>query len=264
MRRSRRLAAGMSPREVARAEQVDEAEIQGLLRQADFAALVESWHAIDALPQAEQIRRLVVLARQAIEQVLCDWDVPAAFFVLRENERGRDPAETIANGIIAAARRRARAGTAHRPHPHRTPAHPTAAGPAPTGRPRRAGDLARRRQAARATAAEHAIRHAASDSAREPPPRPTPPASPPPSPLPARPWPPSRPGPAPPCPPRPGSRAASPSPPARARPAPGTEPLAAGPVASSRPPPIASPGSRSEVKGQTPDADHSRRVALPR
>ena len=140
MRRSRRLAAGMSPREVARAEQVDEAEIQDLLQRADFAALVQSWHAIDALPQAEQIRRLVILARQAIEQALCDWDVPAAFFVLRENERGRDPAETVANGIIAAARRRARARARHRrQRPHRTPAHrnrrpPSAHRPTPARR----------------------------------------------------------------------------------------------------------------------------------
>ena len=148
MRRSRRLAAGMSPREVARAEQVDEAEIQDLLQRTDFAALVQSWHAIDALPQAEQIRRLVILARQAIEQALCDWDMPAAFFVLRENERGRDPAETIANGIIAAARRRARTSTAPPPGIGRQPIA-TAARSAPTGRPRRAGDLARRRQAAR-------------------------------------------------------------------------------------------------------------------
>ena len=165
MRRSRRLAAGMSPREVARAEQVDEAEIQDLLQRADFAALVQSWHAIDALPQAEQIRRLVILARQAIEQALCDWDVPAAFFVLRENERGRDPAETVAKGIIAASRRRARTSTAPppAPAPDASPSQPPPAQrpPADPGAQVIWHGAAKLRAA---TTAEHAIRHAACDS----------------------------------------------------------------------------------------------------
>jgi hypothetical protein len=169
MRRSRRVAAGMSPREVARSEQVDEAEIQGLLQQADFAALVESWHVIDALPQAEQMRRLVALARQAIEQALYDWDVPAAFFVLREDARGRDPAETIAHGIIAASRRRARASTAPPPAAGTgvAPPQPRTALPAPA-QPRARLVWRGAEKLRAATAAEHAIRHAASDARADP------------------------------------------------------------------------------------------------
>ncbi|HEX6013209.1 MAG TPA: hypothetical protein VFY87_15695 [Geminicoccaceae bacterium] len=77
----------MSAREVARAEAIDEAEIQGLLARDDFRALVESWREFETLPPEEQTRRLVILARQAIANALADWDVGAAFFVLREDER---------------------------------------------------------------------------------------------------------------------------------------------------------------------------------
>jgi hypothetical protein len=88
---SQRLAAGMSPREVAHAERRNEAAIQGLLAQDGLRELVASWEALAAKPPEEQTRQLVILARQAIHNALADRDVGAAFFVLREDERGRDP-----------------------------------------------------------------------------------------------------------------------------------------------------------------------------
>jgi hypothetical protein len=98
----------MSPRDVAHAERRDEAAIQGLLAQDGFRELVASWEALAAKPPEEQTRQLVVLARQAIHNALADWDIGAAFFVLREDERGRDPALTLAKGVVASCRRRCR------------------------------------------------------------------------------------------------------------------------------------------------------------
>ena len=107
LRVSQRLAAGMSVAEVARAERADTAAIESLLAQDGFAAVVESWRAMAEQPEAEQTARLVRLARLAIENALTDWDMGAAFFVLRENAQGRDPAHTIAERIIATAKRTA-------------------------------------------------------------------------------------------------------------------------------------------------------------
>jgi hypothetical protein len=150
----------MSPNEVARADGVDEAEIQGLLATDSFRRLVGSWQALEAKPPEERRRRLVTLAFQAIEQALADWDLGAAFFVLREDAGGRDPAVTVADGVIAASKRQARAGAA-------IPPPPTMPAPGPAPRlPSMAESGLRviRRGAERlraATFAEHAARHAA-------------------------------------------------------------------------------------------------------
>jgi hypothetical protein len=174
LRRSRRLASGMSPREVARADGVDEAEIQGLLATDSFRRLVASWQALEAKPPEERRRRLVTLAFQAIEQALADWDMGAASCVLREDAHGRDPTITVADGVIAASKRRARAGAAVPPPPD-----PPAPGPAPDPRPpsmAESGLRVIRRGAERlraATFAEHAVRHAATaagEAAAPPPP----------------------------------------------------------------------------------------------
>ncbi len=128
IRVSQRLAAGMSVAEVARAEHSDEPAIEGLLARRGFAALVESWRAMAEQPEAEQTARLVKLARIAIENALDDWDMGAAFFVLRENTQGRDPAHTVARRIVASAKRSAAAPPTPTVEP---PPAPPAAPPAP-------------------------------------------------------------------------------------------------------------------------------------
>ena len=159
IRVSQRLAAGMSVAEVARAEHSDEPAIEGLLARKGFAALVESWRAMAEQPEAEQTARLVKLARIAIENALDDWDMGAAFFVLRENTQGRDPAHTVAKRIVASAKRSAAAA----PHPAPTvepPPAPPATPPAPP-RPYDPLDALVRRQTAalrRAVLAEQAVR----------------------------------------------------------------------------------------------------------
>ena len=121
----------MSVAEVARAEHSDEPAIEGLLARKGFAALVESWRAMAEQPEAEQTARLVKLARIAIENALDDWDMGAAFFVLRENTQGRDPAHTVAKRIVASAKRSA-ATTPPTPTVEPPPA-PPATPPAPRG-----------------------------------------------------------------------------------------------------------------------------------
>lgn len=157
LRMSQRLAAGLSAREVARAEAVEEAAVEDLLAQEGFRALVESYRALAERPVEEQTARLVRLARIAIENALAaDWDMGVAFFVLREHEAGRDPAETIAKRVVAAARK----GPA-------APAAPPSPVPAAPADPPRAYDpldaLVRRQTAAlrRAVLAEHAAHEAA-------------------------------------------------------------------------------------------------------
>lgn len=130
LRVSQRLAAGMSVAEVARAENTDTAAIDALLARDGFSAVIESWRAMAEQPEAEQTARLVRLARQAIENALTDWDMGAAFFVLRENAQGRDPAHTIAKRIVAGAKR-STAPPAPMP-PAETPPPPPATPPAPS------------------------------------------------------------------------------------------------------------------------------------
>lgn len=166
-RLAQRFASGMTVAEVARAEGREEAAIEGLLAQERFRALVASQKALAERPVEEQTARLVILARQAIENALSDCDVGAAFFVLREHSEGRDPARTVANRILASARRTAAPAAAQHPSPPATaPAAPHPYDPL--------DGLVHRRTAAlrHAVIAEHAVREAAGTEPRETPARP--------------------------------------------------------------------------------------------
>lgn len=155
LRISQRLAVGMTPKEVARAEATDEAAIEGLLAQEDFRELVEADRALLALPVEEQRARLVKLARFALRNALADDHAGAALFVLREEARSRDPAETLAHSVLARSRRLA-LSTAQAPAAPRRP-------PAPARRYDPLDALARRGAASlrRAVVEEHAVQHAA-------------------------------------------------------------------------------------------------------
>ncbi|MEK0082283.1 hypothetical protein, partial [Benzoatithermus flavus] len=109
LRISQRLALGMSPEAVARAEGTTPEAVACLLQQRAFRGLVESFEKLIARPAAEQRTRLVRLARLALENALSDWDAGAALFVLAEDARGRDPAESLAEAVLARARRPATA-----------------------------------------------------------------------------------------------------------------------------------------------------------
>ena len=102
-----RLAAGLSPAAAALAEGERGAElVEELLAQEDFRELVEATRESLAEPPEVQRRQLVMLARQTLERAMAwDGDPRAALFVLEEDARGRDPAETLADGVQKARRR---------------------------------------------------------------------------------------------------------------------------------------------------------------
>ena len=101
-----RLAAGLPPKAAALPEGGDEAMVAGLLEREDFQALVEAARAWHEDSDETARRKLVVMARQALERAM-DWedDPRAALFVLDEEARGRDPAATVAAAVLKRPRR---------------------------------------------------------------------------------------------------------------------------------------------------------------
>jgi hypothetical protein len=117
LRMADRLAVGMSPTAAALPEGLDAAMVDELLAQEDFRELVEATKACLEEPPEVQHRQLVILARQTLERALAwDDDPKAALFVLEEDARGRDPAVTLAEGVLK-AQRRALAAAAPPPAP---------------------------------------------------------------------------------------------------------------------------------------------------
>jgi hypothetical protein len=114
-----RLAAGLSPAAAALAEGERGAElVEELLAQRDFRELVEATRECLAEPPEVQHRRLVMLARQTLERAMAwDGDPRAALFVLEEDARGRNPAETLADGVQKARRRAIAAASPATPSP---------------------------------------------------------------------------------------------------------------------------------------------------
>ena len=148
MRVSQRLACGLTPRQVALAERTDEAAIDALLAQAGFRALVAAYEDFLALPPADAMAQLVKLARLALENALCDHDVGAALFVLREDKLHRDAAQTLAKNVLATSRRKHGSAAPPSPAPNSTRDPPLRARP-PPARPRRRPPPPRRDRRAR-------------------------------------------------------------------------------------------------------------------
>jgi hypothetical protein len=154
IRTAQRLAAGLPEAALARAERTDEAAIDGLLASECFAELVGSYRELIDEPAAAHTARLVDLARMALEQALVlDLDPGAALFELEEAEHGRDPAETLAKGVLARARRRSGP----------PPSVPIPPGPAAHPLDRRVCGAARNLRDA--TLAEHALHRSAERAA---------------------------------------------------------------------------------------------------
>jgi hypothetical protein len=163
IRVSQRLAAGLSPAAVARAERLSAARVEELLAEDGFAELIAAGRAMQALPAAAQLMRLKGMALAVLERALADEDVRVALFFMSELSHGRDPALSVAKAVIAA---QARLG--------RLPA--AAPRPAPKPRPAQASDphaalMARTRSALREAMAEE---EAALVRADAPSPRPAP------------------------------------------------------------------------------------------
>jgi hypothetical protein len=180
LRAAQRLAGGLRKAAVARAERVQEAEIDALLAQPDFRELLDALAALEALPEEERLRYLERLAWFVLERALVDDDWRCAAFVLAERRRGRNPARTLAERAMARQRRAAKPPTppvpeaeaagVRSPRPAATPCHDPAA--QVVGR---AGAALRD-----AVIHEHAVRHTAEAAAGAPAatPSPTPTATP--------------------------------------------------------------------------------------
>jgi hypothetical protein len=129
LRLANRLAAGLPPSVAALPEGGSEAMVRRMLERADFRAIVEETKAFLAEPPEAQRRRLVSLARQALERALLGNDAPVACFVLEEEAHGHDPAVTLAEGVLQAKARSlhppaeaaATPGPRRRARPHRDP-----------------------------------------------------------------------------------------------------------------------------------------------
>ena len=115
-----RLAAGMSPAAAALPERVSAAHVEGLLACADFRALVDAAREQQELPAEVQRRNLILLARQSLERALAfDDTAHAAIFVLEQEAHGRDPAVTLADGVLKTRARHQRPPPDPPPAPRR-------------------------------------------------------------------------------------------------------------------------------------------------
>src|SRR3954451_19663517 len=124
-RRPPRPPAGLPPARAAEAERVPEAEVEALAAEPAFGRLIEACRRLDGMPHAERVERLLKLAVMWLERAVRDGDPRVAFFVVRECHRGRDPARTLAEGVVRAQARAVRPpaapASAARPVPAASP-----------------------------------------------------------------------------------------------------------------------------------------------
>jgi hypothetical protein len=144
-RAARRMGAGWPIPQVARVLKCDPMDLHLLLREEPFAELFRAYCDLRELAPEERIRRLKEVALLVLEEALEAKDPRVAWFVLRECERGQDPAETLARGISDAAERDRRAARPYEAEPPPPPAPPRAK-PRPPADP---GDRVAWRTAAR-------------------------------------------------------------------------------------------------------------------
>jgi hypothetical protein len=107
-RMGQKLSMGLTPKQVARLENMGTAEVETLLADPDFASLAEGYRALHAMPGEEQRRILTQLARHLLMEATALGDVRVATFVILQERMGKDPARTLADGVIAASQREPR------------------------------------------------------------------------------------------------------------------------------------------------------------
>jgi len=83
------------------------AEVETLVAEPEFKALINGYRALHAMPDDEQRRILTQLARHLLMEATALGDVRVAMFILLQERMGKDPARTLADGVIAANRRAA-------------------------------------------------------------------------------------------------------------------------------------------------------------
>jgi hypothetical protein len=73
----------------------------------EFKALIDGYNTLHAMPEDEQRRILTQLARHLLMEATALGDVRVAMFILLQERMGKDPARTLADGVIAANKRAA-------------------------------------------------------------------------------------------------------------------------------------------------------------
>ncbi|WP_088561183.1 hypothetical protein [Arboricoccus pini] len=102
-RTAQALAGGRSAADLARVNRVSLMEVEKLLRDEEFQELLRHYSTMAALPYEERIARLAPLALAILEMGLETGDMRVAMFVLYEQNRGRDPARSMAERVVAKA-----------------------------------------------------------------------------------------------------------------------------------------------------------------
>ncbi len=107
-RLGQKLSMGLTPAQVARLENMGTAEVETLLADPDFASLAEGYRALRAMTEEEQRRILTQLARYLLMEATALGDVRVATYILLQERMVKDPARTLADGVIAAGQREPR------------------------------------------------------------------------------------------------------------------------------------------------------------
>ena len=117
---------GLTPAQVARLEGMASADVETLVAEPDFKALIDGYNTLHAMPEDEQRRILTQLARHLLMEATALGDVRVAMFILLQERMGKDPARTLADGVIAASKRAAQPAPAPRtPSPSPRPPRPS-------------------------------------------------------------------------------------------------------------------------------------------
>ncbi len=178
-RLARRLAAGLTPAEVAEVEATTEEEIQAFIADREFSRLVAQYRAARELPFDEQERLLIETAMADLQHLVDMGDRRALMFIVYEANRGRSPARRLVQ-LVRRTFEQATEPRATRPEPTAPPEQPRDSmagygqhplGPAHAAAPRLADFIG-------AEAGRAALREAAREAAAAVPRRPSPRASP--------------------------------------------------------------------------------------
>ena len=113
-RMGHKLSMGLTPKQVARLEGMASADVETLVAEPDFKALIDGYNTLHAMPEEEQRRILTQLARHLLMEATALGDVRVATFIILQERMGKDPARTLADGVIAASRRAAQPAPAPR------------------------------------------------------------------------------------------------------------------------------------------------------
>jgi hypothetical protein len=113
-RMGQKLSMGLTPKQVARLEGMASADVETLVAEPEFKALIDGYTTLHAMPDDEQRRILTQLARHLLMEATALGDVRVAMFILLQERMGKDPARTLADGVIAASKRAAQPAPAPR------------------------------------------------------------------------------------------------------------------------------------------------------